>query len=59
MPDYHVPEVPEGEFEFCGLRIVANPDVPEGMVEIHDEDGRLERRFDWRRDFERWHREQT
>lgn len=59
MPEYHVPAMPDGEdWEFCGMRVVANPDVMPGMVEIHDEKG-IVRRLDWRRDFERWQRERA
>lgn len=58
MAEFSVPETPGGEeFEFAGLRIVPNPDVPEGMVEVRDADGRLERRFDWGSDFRRWREE--
>lgn len=60
MPSYHVPKLPDDwddEIEFGGMRIVVNDNVPNGMVEIHDERG-LQSRFDWRRDFERWQREQ-
>lgn len=59
MPEFHVPETPDGvEFEFAGFRVVPNDDVPVGMVEFHDEHG-LQRRFDWRKDFERWQRERA
>ena len=62
MPDeYRVPEIPEGleGIEFNGMRVVADANVPLGMVEEHDEGGRLLGRFDWRSDFEQWKREQN